>query len=237
MEEAVAALLALVTLLLFGCVISPRRVVENPPFPSPTPTGATATPTPSPTLTPTPMSTVEPFLFTANPGSRTITGNRVQPDGTLVPLPGPPIITDESPREITAMHDALVVAGERTLRAFLIDKNSGAIRQTDSAHLPMASSLSADPSSMTVRVTSPSGVFSFTVEQGRLIARPADGNTGSNGEREKNRSALDPTGKFFFVLDPSAAQISIYRVNGDQLTMLASHPVSGGTTSIALAVP
>lgn len=232
-----AAVLTLVTLLLFGCVISPRRVVENPPFPSPTPTGATATPTPSPTLTPTPMSRVEPFLFTTNPGSRTITGNRVKSDGTLVPLPGPTIITDDSPREITAMHDALVVAGERTLRAFLVDKDSGAITQTDSADLPMASSLSADPSSMTVQASSPAGVFSFRVEHGRLIARPADGNTDSNGGTERNRSALDPTGKLFFVLDPSAAQISIYRVNGDQTTMLASHPVSRGTSSIALAAP
>jgi len=211
--------------------------VNNPPFPSPTPTGATPTPTVSPTGTPTPMSAVVPFLFTLNPGSRTISGNRVQQDGTLIPLSPPPVITDETPLEITSVGDALVVAGERTLRAFLIDKESGAIRQTDSADVPMASELSVDPSSMTVRATSPAGAFSFRVAQGRLIARPADGNQDSAGETDRNRSALDPTGKFFFVLDPSAAQITIYRVNGDQLTVLESHPVSRGTSSIALAVP
>ncbi|HZD96442.1 MAG TPA: hypothetical protein VE133_19430, partial [Candidatus Sulfotelmatobacter sp.] len=129
--------------LIFGCQISPRRVVVPGPSPTPTPNGS-PTPTPTPGFTPTPTATPIPtgtpspfgktvpraqqFLFLGDAGSPLLTGYKINPDGSLAPVPGSPFPINAPARSLKSLNNTLIVATEGTMTVYSVDKENGSLQ-------------------------------------------------------------------------------------------------------------
>src|SRR5512146_2618058 len=186
-----AALLA--AIFLSGCQISPRRVVAVNPSPtasaSPTPTGfspsptpfpsptvfPTPTPFPSPTPTPTAMSTPVPlanavteFLYAADPRASTMTGYRINGDGTLSPVQGSLFAAPEAPQKLLALGGSLLAAGRTTLTVYAADKATGSLRETDSVVLSAVEDFLVDDSQSLVYAAASGQIFAYQLDEGKL---------------------------------------------------------------------
>src|SRR5437764_9832559 len=108
--------------ILTGCAGTQSTTASNPnpapPFaPAPTPS-----PSPSPTPTPTPRTQ---FLYTADSGAGTITGFRINPDGTLSGVSGSPFVSLGT-SYVKGVGTSLV--SECSLRLYSVNESTGAIQ-------------------------------------------------------------------------------------------------------------
>jgi hypothetical protein len=241
----VAWVLSILALIAACGTISPRRVVINNPSPTPTvspsitPTPTpfpTATVTPTPTPTPTAMAAVVPsqFLFTADPWAGVILGFKINPDGGLSPVPGSPFVADDSGRWVAGLDGSLLVAGKSSLMAFAVNKETGAIRKSDSVKLSGVSSLIAEPVSHIVFASTASGRVAVRMVNDRLhvsaavdVAVPvADSST----------SVADASGKFIYQLDPQTGVISAFSLEGGKTAPLSPGSYPAGHSNASLAI-
>jgi 6-phosphogluconolactonase (cycloisomerase 2 family) len=142
----IIAAVFMLLLLIAGCVISPRRVVNEAPSPTPTPNiSPTPTPGTTPTPTPTPMAATVPaqFLFVGDGVAPLITGFRINGDGSLAPVPGSPFVISVPARSLVAIHGTLVIADGKGIVAYKVDKQTGSIQQIDAASYSMEGIASA----------------------------------------------------------------------------------------------
>src|ERR1700743_402584 len=125
---------ALLLLVIAGCVISPRRTFTGTPAPTPTPTDTplpTATPTPTPTAGSTSVSAMgAQFLFVGD--SSGLSGFKINPDGSLLPMPAATLHIGAAVSSVAAMDSALIVANKNSISAFTVNKETGSLQQTDS---------------------------------------------------------------------------------------------------------
>jgi hypothetical protein len=235
---------ALLLAALAGCVISPRRtVVEATPTPTPT-----ATPTPTPVLTPTPTPTAAAevpkigagaqFLFVGGAaGSSLISGFKINQDGSLIPVPGSPFAMSVPVEAVASMQGTLIVAGEKSITAFAVDKATGFIQQTDSIQSETISNLDADSSQNAIFATTQKGSTAFGLSNGKLTPLPS---VSANPTRQSSPPAvLDATGQFIYVINPAKAEVAAYRVDRGKTEALTppTYPVSEGASSLTLVKP
>lgn len=157
-------------LIIAGCVISPRRVVNQSPSPTPTPTIS-----PTPTPTPTPMAkTVPQFLFLGDAGTPLITGFRINSDGSLAPVPGSPFTINAPGRTLSAADDTLLITSELGITAFRVERETGFLEETDLAGVSItaAEPSSAANSSGQLAVLDSSGSFMYVVDANRAELLP-----------------------------------------------------------------
>jgi hypothetical protein len=174
------------------------------------------------------------FLFTASPNSPLLSGFRMNADGSLTPVPGSPFVISTAARAIAGVHGALLVADGAGIRVFRVDKETGAIRQTDSARIGTITSLVNDPQMNAVIAVSPAGALALRVMDGMLQAQPAPM---AQAEAHTSRQAiLDATGRFMYMVDVSRAELMAFRAqNGKQLPLTPqSYPLPRGTAFITL---
>jgi 6-phosphogluconolactonase (cycloisomerase 2 family) len=234
---------------LAGCVISPRRIVAEA-SPTPTPT-ITPTPTPVLTPTPTPIATASAsvpaeasktgagaeFLFVSGTsGSSLVSGFKINPDGSLIPVPGSPFAMGGQVRAIAAMQGSLVVAGEKSITAFAMDKETGFVQQTDSIKSEAISTLEADSSQNTILATTQKGSMAFGLSNGKLV--PVSSASAAS-DRQPSPAVLDATGQFMYVMNASNAEVAAYRVDQGKTEALtpSSYPVSQGANLLTLVKP
>lgn len=135
----VIAVIFTVFLLIAGCVISPRRIVNEAPSPTPTPNiSPTPTPGTTPTPTPTPMAATVPaqFLFVGDGDAPLITGFRINGDGSLAPVPGSPFSVGFTPRALWSTKNLLLVLTQEGATAFSVDPETGMFDPQHPAALP-----------------------------------------------------------------------------------------------------
>jgi 6-phosphogluconolactonase (cycloisomerase 2 family) len=239
--------------VLAGCVISPRRVVVNGPSPTPTPTG-TPTPgttpsTPTPTPTPTPMATAVPknsaqqFLFAASADSPLMSGFKIGENGSLMPVPGSPFVISEPSRFVASAQGALIVAGENTITAFLVDAETGSIQQTDAIKIGKISQLMTDLPANVIVATTEKGPVAFRVLNGQLKAMPglaSASEVDSMKSQFPSTAVLDASGRFMYVADTSKAELAVFPVGNGKLSTLspsATYSLPHGAAAIALVRP
>lgn len=236
--------------VLAGCVISPRRVVVNGPSPTPTPTG-TPTPgtTPSPTPTPTPMAatvsknSAQQFLFAISADSPLMSGFKIGENGSLMPVPGSPFVSNQPSHFIASVQGALIVASENTITVFRVDAETGSIQQTDAVRTGKISQLMADlPANMVVAATE-KGLVAFRISDGELKAMPgavAVSEVASIKAQPPPSAVLDASGRFMYVADASRAELEVFPAENGKLSTLlpsATYPLPHGTAAIALVRP
>ncbi len=262
----------LVIAVIAGCVISPRRVVDNTgptpsptgsptpigtPTPTPTPGGIpTPSATPAPTATPSPMAaalTVHPqFVFVAAsaaaPGasSGSITGFKVESDGSLSPLPQSATLLAERAVTIFAMRgSSLAIIGSSSVSLFAVDATTGALRLRNVLSTGPIHDAELDSSGQILRVTTKNGELELQERDGRLIATaPAVSGKGTmamlyQSARQDSSAAVTRDQQFLYVLNRSAAQINAFRAEGKQTIPLtpANYPVAKGASALALVSP
>jgi len=215
---------------------------------SPTPTPGIGTPTPTPTITPiptpTPMATAVPetersaqFLFAASPSSGFITGFRINHDGSLAPVAGSPFASQNA-AHVAALDNLLMVAGKTGIKLYSVDKESGAILQTDAIEAGPVSELLRDPATNAVVAVTPGQRLLLNAVKGKLQALPAGNALSGRNARVLPPAVLDASGRFMFAVDSTEGVVNPYRVDGQKLVRLpASYPVAGPVTSIALVRP
>ncbi|MGH9569220.1 MAG: hypothetical protein ACRD4F_06255, partial [Candidatus Angelobacter sp.] len=176
----------IVAVVVAGCVISPRREVSSPGGPSPTPTitpGGTPSPTPTPTVFPTPTITPSPtptptpaagmsLVFAADPGGATISGTRINPDGSRSPVQGSPFPVAEAPQQLVALGANLLVRNSDSIVAYRVDRETGSIMQTGFAPSPAVRDIAATPSDSTVYALDDSAVSAYRLKNGKLQLLP-----------------------------------------------------------------
>lgn len=189
------------------------------------------------------------FLFAANPGAKSIAGFRINPDGSLAPVPGSPFASDEQPGRIAAISNTLIVTRRQSLALYLVDKESGSIRETEPVTLGPVSALAVDTRSATVYAAVGTQQFAFRVSNGVLRSVPLAGvfpqavtgapGLSSGSATHANQAIFDTTRQFVYALDNGTAEISAYRVLEGKVVPLApaSYPIGRGTSSIAIAAP
>lgn len=239
--------LCLLAIMAACGVISPRRiVVDNPPSPSPTGSPTPPNPFPTPTITPTPTATPTPtptgmsavvpkqFLFTAAPVAGVILGFQINRDGGLSAIPGSPFVAADSPRLVAAIGSTLLVAGNRTLTAFLVNQETGAISRTNAIVLPSISKLMVDRVSGMAFAVTPNGDMAVQVHGKRLkVVNSAPDLTAAGSQS----SVTDTSGKFRYVLSPAGTITAFAIQNGNQASGGRSYPAGHGSVSLALVTP
>lgn len=190
------------------------------------------------------------FLFTVNPDAGLVLGFTINRDGGLTPVPGSPFVVSDSPRLLAAVGKNLLVAGSTTLSAFAVDQKTGTITKTDSLGLRSVSNLVAQPSSpdMAFATTKTAGL-EIRVLNGQIGTAPARSAMPSNSAVpkglpagnavENGKAVVDVSGKFMYLLDSTAGEISAFRLQDGKLTPLSpsSYPAGHGASSLAVVVP
>jgi hypothetical protein len=248
--------LALLLAVLAGCVISPRRIVSEA-TPTPTPT---ITPTPTPVLTPTPTPVVTAsatvpaeaskngagaqFLFVSGASSGAasseagsmINGFKINPDGSLIPVPGSPFVMNVPVKAMASMQGALIVAGEKSITAFAVDKETGFIQPTSSVAAEDVSSIDVDSSQNAILATTQKGSAAFGLSNGKLT--PLTSASGTSA-RQSSSAVRDATGQFMYVIDASKTEIAAYRVDQGKTEPLTppAYPVAPGASVVTLVKP
>ena len=174
----------LVLALVAGCVISPRRTVNNTGFPSPSPTvspGVTPSPTPFPTVTVTPTPTATPtptpavvmsVIVTAMPGEAMLSASLTHADGSTSPLPGSPFVVAEAPRKLMSLGAVLLVQGESSVSVFDVNRDTGSLNQTAFIPAPLLRDAVVNPADSTLYLLDQNSVSEFRVEKDQMIALP-----------------------------------------------------------------
>ncbi|HKV92792.1 MAG TPA: hypothetical protein VJW20_09615 [Candidatus Angelobacter sp.] len=250
---AMAGVCTLLTVLA-GCVISPRRVVINGPSPTPSPTGTptpgtTPPPTPSPTPTPTPMATTvsknsgQQFLFVASADSPLMNGFKIGRNGSLMPVPGSPFVSNGPSRFLASVQGTLIVASGNTVSAFQVNAGTGAIQQADAIRTSRISRLMTDLPANVVVATTEAGPVAFLISHGKLKALPgsvAASEIASMKLQPQPAAVLDSSGSFMYVADAGKAELAVFPVENGKLSTLspsATYPLPHGAASIALVRP
>jgi hypothetical protein len=202
----------LLLLLIAGCVISPRRIVNQTPSPTPTPD---ISPTPTPGITPTPTPTPTPtgldktvpkftgeFLFLGDAGAPLLTGYSINSDGSLAPIPGSPFTISAPARALRSVQDFLIVESESGASAFKVDRETGLLKPRDSQAAMALSASALQPSAISGSQT----------------------------------AVLDASGRFMYVLDTNRAELLAFQVENGKLsqTPVIVYRLSNSTISIAL---
>lgn len=190
------------------------------------------------------MATAVPseFLFAADPGASRVVAFKINADGGLSSVPGSPFEAADSPQFAATVGNHLLVAGKRTLTAFAVNKETGAISQTDVLALPSISDLVAEPSSATVFAAVANGQVAIRVVNNKFQAAPASEaalrGAPSGDAVSRRQAAIDATGKFFYVLDGKGF-VSVFQLQSGKPVPLSpsSYPVGEGASSIIVAVP
>jgi hypothetical protein len=252
------AVAILCTLLVLAGCNSPRIIVVGGQTPSPSPTGtpapitASPSPTPFPTLTPIPtatplggMDTVarkdEPaqFLFAVSPDSQLMNGFRINSDGSLAPVSGSPFVTKIPIRSAVSVNNALIAASQDMIFAFAVDKETGAIRQTDAVRTGAVSQLMTDVPADVVFAATSAGPVAFILSGGKLKALPgqmaASELTSANAHAPPS-AVLDASGKFMYVADPGKAELDAFQIENGKAVPLSQpvYPVPHGTAAVAV---
>jgi hypothetical protein len=166
-----------------------------------------------------------------------LSGFRINPDGSLAPVAGSPVVMDEPVRAIAAVNGSLIVAGRNSVNTFAVGRETGSLRLTDSARIPGVLTLVSDPVADTVIAMAPTGGVTLRVAQGKLMQLPAP--VAPAKSQSPEQAILDATGGFMYEIESGAAELRAFRVESKDLTPLApaSYPLPGGATSIVLVQP
>lgn len=234
---------ALLLLVIAGCVISPRRTFTGTPAPTPTPTDTpipTATPTPTPTSGSTTVSTMGPqFLFVGDASG--LSGFKINQDGSLLPMAGATLRTGTPVSSMISMDNALIVANQNSISAFAVNKDTGALQQTDSMQANAVQSLEVNSNEHAIVATSEQGSMSLRITGGKLEPMPVavQATSESASVPLSTPAALDTTGKFMYVINAAQAEITAYRVEQGRPEPLtpASYPASRSAKALAVVKP
>jgi hypothetical protein len=176
------------------------------------------------------------FLFTASANSPLLSGFRINADGSLAPVPGAPFVIGASVRAIASVRGTLLVADGAGIRAFSVDQETGAIRQSDSIRAGPITDLVSDPQADAATAVSPAGALALRVMDGRLQTQPAPMAAASAESQTSRQAVLDATGRFMYVVDVNKAELMALRIqNGKPIPLSPqAYPLPRGTSFITL---
>ena len=180
------------------------------------------------------------FLFTVSHDAPLISGFKINSDGSLEPVPGSPFVTSMPMRSVVALHNTLIVATEDSMATFIVNKNTGAIQQSDVVKTGAISQLVPGRSEDVAIATMRSGVTAFSVFNGKIKALP-DSMTANEMVSAKSQPAavLDATGRFIYVADAAKAELSAFQIENGRTIPLPTpaYPVPHGTAAMAVVKP
>jgi hypothetical protein len=140
---------------LAGCGGVSANTPKPTPTPMPTPPGATPTPTPA--------AAHGTFVYFGTSASNTV-GYKLNPDGTLVPLPGSPFAVSGN---LVAAGNFLAASSSNTVSTFQVDPASGALSPAGSGSASGAGSIAADTRNIYVTGNNPAnnttGIYGFAL--------------------------------------------------------------------------
>jgi 6-phosphogluconolactonase (cycloisomerase 2 family) len=173
----------------------------------------------------------------AGPGTRSlISGFKINQDGSLIPVPGSPFTMNVPVKAIAAMQGTLIVAGEKSITAFAVNKETGLIQQTDSIKIEAVSTLEADSSQNAILATTQKGSMAFGLSKGKLVPMSS---ASAASARQSSPAVLDATGQFMYVINPAQAELAAYRVDQGKTEALTppTYSISQGASSLTLVKP
>lgn len=160
------------------------------------------------------------YLYTADSASHTVTGYRINSDGTLAAIPGSPFdvggarITG-TPRSVRAAGATLIV-GAPPLWAFNVDASRGAIQKSDEV-TPGPLDLAVDSSGQSVYEITQDPGFSRSLKFMQLNAGKFQFRSQVNTNVAGVKLAIDPLGRFLYfaaVSRPGGPPgIELYRIS------------------------
>jgi hypothetical protein len=176
------------------------------------------------------------FLFTASPNSPLLSGFKINPDGSLTPVPGSPFVIGTAARAIVGVHDALLISDGAGIKVFSVDMETGAIQQTDSINAATISNLVSDPQRNAAIAVSPAGALALRVVDGKLQVQPAPMAQAPAEAQTSGQAILDATDHFMYVIDVGKTELMAFRTqNGKPLPLSPqSYPLPRGTVFITL---
>jgi DNA-binding beta-propeller fold protein YncE len=109
------------------------------------------------------------FLFLADAANPVITGFKVNPDGLLSPIAQPPFAISAPAGSLQSSNNVLIVKTESGSAVFIVDRQTGALRQMDSsasftASAELSHAAQAGPLST---VLDASGRFMYVIDSNR----------------------------------------------------------------------
>ncbi|HEY2390335.1 MAG TPA: hypothetical protein VGK22_04110 [Candidatus Angelobacter sp.] len=235
---------ALLLMVIAGCVISPRRTFTGGPAPTPTPTGTpvpTATPTPTPTAGSAAVSTADAqFLFVGDASG--VSGFKINQDGSLLPMLGSTFRTSAPVSSVVTMGGELIVAGGNSINALAVNKETGVLQQTDSMKVEAVETLKVNSAGNAVTAITQQGSVALGISSGKLQPMPTATEVSASESATVPRStlaALDSSGRFMYVLNDSKAEIAAYRIERGKPEPLtpATYPISRSASSLAVVKP
>ena len=241
---ASALSIALLLLVVAGCVISPRRTFTGSPALTPTPTDTptpTATPTPTPTAGSAAVSAADAqFLFVGN--ATGVNGFKINPDGSLLPMLGSTFRTNAPVTSLASMDATLIVADGNSVSALAVNKETGALQQTDSMKLDAPQTLEVNSAGNAITVIMQKGSVALGIAGGKLQPMPTatEASARESGATSHSTPAvLDASGKFMYVIDAGKAEIAAYRVDQGKPEPLtpATYPISKSASSLVVVKP
>ena len=231
-------------MVIAGCVISPRRTFTGSPAPTPTPTDTplpTATPTPTPTAGSATVSTADAqFLFVGD--ATGISGFKINQDGSLLPMLGSTFRTSAPVSSVAAMGGELIVASGSSVSALAVNKETGAMQQTDSMKVDAVETLEVNSAGNAVTAITQQVSLALGISGGKLQHMPTATEVSASESATVPRStlaALDSSGKFMYALNAGKAQIAAYRIEQGKPEPLtpATYPIARSASSLAVVKP
>ena len=142
---------------------------------------------------------------------------------------------------IAAMDNALIVANKNSISAFAVNKETGALQQTDSMKAEGVQALEAHANEHAIVANSEQGSASMRFTNGKLEPMPVAVQAASESATvpRSTSAALDASGKFMYVINAAQAEIAAYRVEQGRPEALtpASYPISRSAQSLAVVKP
>jgi hypothetical protein len=134
------------------------------------------------------------------------------------------------------MQGMLIVAGEKSITAFAVDKETGFMQPASSVAAEAVSSLDVDSSQNAILATTQKGSVAFGLSNGKLMPMNSASATSA---RQSSSAVLDATGQFMYVINPAQAELAAYRVAQGKTETLtpSSYPISPGSSSLTLVKP
>jgi hypothetical protein len=235
---------ALLLMVIAGCVISPRRDFTGSPAPTPTPTDTptpTATPTPTPTAGSATVSTTDvQFLFVGD--SSGVSGFKINQDGSLLPMLGSAFRTNAPVSSVVTMGSELIVASGNSVNALAVNKETGALQQTDSMKVDAVETLEVNSIANAVTAITQKGSVALRISGGKLQPVPTATEVSAAESATVPRStpaALDSSGKFMYAISAGKAEIAAYRIEQGKPEPLtpSTYPISRSANSLVVVKP
>jgi hypothetical protein len=196
------------------------------------------------------------FLFVADQKANSLQGFRIGDDGRLLPVTGSPFQVGDTPRKLLASAGFLIMAGNSAIIIFQVDKLGGALRQTDSV-AASSPQVVLNPATGVIQSTANGETTSYRLVKGLMRTIGSSPATIQNkalmlpsatsrisvlrGESlVGERSVMDATGEFEYVLDTQTNQIDAFRIGSNRNLMPLNPPrysAGEGPVSIALVAP